>query len=448
MRADSLEKLKQDFDLIIIGGGITGAGVALLATQIGLKTILLEQRDFAWGTSSRSGKLVHGGLRYLKQGHISLTKQSVQEREELLRDAKDLVEPLRFILPCHNTSDRFLYGLGLTIYDFLAKHQDHKYQKNLKEIMPELEESSGYLFHDAKTDDAKLVLSILLTAEANGATLLNYAKVLEISNGHITFRDEETEEIYTLKAKAIINATGAWVDKLRKEEPLIRPLRGSHLILKHEKVPIKEAVSFLHPQDHRPLYIFPWQGTTLLGTTDVDHHHNLNLEPSISLAEKEYLLSALAHIFPSLQVSDEDILSTFAGIRGVVGTGKKNPSEESREVFFEKDNRVLHITGGKLTTFRLVAYQALKRLSGELNLRDIKKQQGFTLIAKDSLKDTHVVHLDDFLLRRTRIGLVSLDTDIQQFKAIFQKELGFDETTWQKEVSRYNEIIKNYRVPH
>ncbi|MFQ5435889.1 MAG: glycerol-3-phosphate dehydrogenase/oxidase, partial [Anaerolineae bacterium] len=367
---------KHEIDLLIIGGGITGAGILREGTRLGLRCLLVEQRDFAWGTSSRSSKLVHGGLRYLKEGRLGLTLASVQEREQLLAEGPGLIDPLGFLLATYegDKGGRWLYQAGLTVYDLLALQWSHRHYDadDFRMLAPHLTAvglKGGFRYGDAQTDDARLVLRVIQEAVADGGAALNYAAVralVQDEDGRVSgavVEDVLAGETAVIRAKVVVNATGAWADRLRADvggQPRIRPLRGSHLIFPQWRFPVAQAVSFLHPADGRPVFIFPWEGVTLIGTTDVDHHDDLDAEPGISPAEVAYLMAAIESQFPGLGITLDDVISSYAGVRPVIGTGKDDPSEESRDHVVWQESGLLTVTGGKLTTFRLIALDALK----------------------------------------------------------------------------------------
>lgn len=316
--------IDQEWDIIIIGGGITGAGIFREATRIGLKGLLIERKDFAWGTSSRSSKLVHGGLRYLKDGHLLLTRASVKEREKLLGDGPGLIDPLGFLLTIYRGDfpGRWTYKAGLTIYDLLALQWGHRYYGSdaLKMLAPHIshrELIGGFRYGDAQTDDARLVFRLIQEAIDDGGIAINYmaAEKLIMYDGlvnGIRILDCETGEKYEVSGKVIVNATGVCADRLRSEivpSKVIRPLRGSHLLFPSWRLPVAQAICFLHPLDKRPVFIFPWEGITIVGTTDVDHHDPLGEEPSISSSEVTYLLTAIETQFPSLNIGLDDSLT-------------------------------------------------------------------------------------------------------------------------------------------
>ncbi|HEY1012385.1 MAG TPA: glycerol-3-phosphate dehydrogenase/oxidase, partial [Herpetosiphonaceae bacterium] len=379
-RDEAWGKLDGQWDLLIIGGGITGAGIAREAARRGWRALLVEQRDFAWGTSSRSSKLVHGGLRYLAAGEIGLTRDSVRERERLLAELPGLVTPLPFIIPAYagKRLKRWVYQLGLTVYDGLAgqwrRHAlDAGAVRLLAPHVRDEELTGGLQFADAQTDDARLVLRVLGEAVAAGATALNYVAAAGLirEEGRVAgalLRDAETGAEREVRARVVINATGAWVDGLRGQvgaPARMRPLRGSHLVFAAWRFPLAQAVSIAHPADGRPVFALPWEGATIVGTTDIDHDKPLDAEPAISGDEAAYLLAAVAATFPALKLGADDIVSTWSGVRPVVNTGRA-PSEESRDHALWNEQGLLTVTGGKLTTFRLIARDALEACEADL----------------------------------------------------------------------------------
>ena len=373
-----LEDLPEKWDLIIIGGGITGTGVLSEAGRLGLRALLLERNDFAWGTSSRSSKLIHGGFRYLKEGKIFLTWASVEERERLLKEAPGLVEPLEFLLPVHTNRGvgRCTLKLGFTLYDLIARKKDHRfYDPGAFSILsPHINQHGlvgGFRFLDAQADDARLVLRLINEALLFGSNVqaLNYITVNQIrrdSSGMVRgvdATDTETSFQRCLSCSAVINATGSWAERLHPSpDPKLhlRPLRGSHLIFPLWVLPTRAALGFYHPSDNRPMSAMPWEDVLLVGTTDVVHNEDLLAEPAITPEEVSYLIEGLQDAFPHLNITLRDCLASFAGIRPVLSKGKKAPSEESREHVIWVDKGLVTATGGKLTTFRRVALSALK----------------------------------------------------------------------------------------
>lgn len=529
-RDDIWARLDQAWDVIVVGGGITGAGILREATRLGLRTLLVERRDFAWGASSRSSKLVHGGLRYLKQGRIRLTRSSVREREHLLHDAPGLIDPLGFLLTVYKGSrpSRWTFKAGLSIYDLLARRWQHRYFRRdafemLAPHIAHLGLKGGFRYGDAQTDDARLTLRIIREAVADGGVAINYVAAEKLlwdagnepahtSSPGIRLRDMTQPRTVEIHARVVINATGAWADRLRGEAGAamkIRPLRGSHLVFPAWRLPVAQAVGFMHPIDRRPVFILPWEGATLAGTTDVDHGDPLDDEPRISPQEVAYLMAAIEHQFPSLGLTLDDITSTFAGVRPVLDTGKADPSHESRDHAIWNDDGVVTVTGGKLTTFRLIALDVLKaarpRLPGTpapdanvpvLKPIDMDLLKGVEPARRHALDEaarrrllgrygsdapalidaaqpgelelipgTHalwaelrwaaraegVVHLDDLLLRRVRLGLLlprggaSL---LPRIRSICQAELGWDDARWEIEEAAYLDLWRaHYSLP-
>ena len=510
-----------DWDIVVIGGGITGAGILLEAARRGLKVLLVEQRDFAWGTSSRSSKLVHGGLRYLKEGQLGLTRDSVRERQNLLRDARGLVEPQSFAFADYKgrKPGRWLFQLGLAIYDRLAGTRARHYfpAGDFLMLAPHIDSidlQGGMCYVDAKTDDARLVLRVLQEARSLGAVAINYLAAKKLlregdqPEGTVTgvvLHDAVAVQDVTVRAKVVINATGAWADALRQqqgEKSRLRPLRGSHLVIPAWRLPVAQAVSLMHPADGRPVFVFPWEGATLVGTTDVDHGHGMQHEAAITPAEVAYLMAALHYQFPALQLTTGDVIATYAGVRPVIDTGKADPSKEGRDHAVWMEKGLLTVTGGKLTTFRLIALDALQHIAGlflshtfsaaDASLwppseplpyqRGLHTQQAQRLLghygnrAKDVLaiaqpgeldaisgtetlwvalrwaaRTEAVVHLEDLLLRRTRLGLLLRGggaESLPRIRAICQPELGWTDVQWEAEQAAYLALWrKNYGVP-
>lgn len=494
------------WDLLIVGGGITGAGILLEAARHGLRALLVEQHDFASGASSRSSKLVHGGLRYLKQGELRLTRDSVHEREHLLQVAAGLVTPQSFAFPVYQgrPPGRALFSVGLALYDLMAGQRTHRYYRAEEFLLraPHIETRGllgGFCYADAKTDDARLVLRVLQEAIDAGGTALNYMAVTQLlrTPGKVhgaQLRDATDGATHEISARVVINATGAWGDALRPAthaKPKLRPLRGSHLIFPAWRLPVAQAVSLLHPQDGRPVFAFPWEGVTLVGTTDVDHH-DMRDAASITPAELAYLMAAVQFQFAPLGLTRDDIIATYAGVRPVIDSGEANPSKEAREHAVWLEEGLLTVTGGKLTTFRLIALDALKHVAPLLpgwhaKLRvepvfagtpvlatattDLSARQRLRLegrygrhaaavqaCAHDGELETipgtetmwvelrwaarneAVLHLDDLLLRRTRIGLLlrhGAAAVLPRVRSICQSELGWDDASWESEQTAY-----------
>ncbi|HYD63276.1 MAG TPA: glycerol-3-phosphate dehydrogenase/oxidase [Noviherbaspirillum sp.] len=499
------ELASREWDVIIIGGGITGAGILLEAARQGLKSLLVEQRDFAWGTSSRSSKLVHGGLRYIKEGKLLLTRDSVRERQNLLREVPGLVEPQGFAFGDYQgrKPGRRLFAVGLALYDLMAGKRSRQYHAadDFLMLAPHIRRErldGGLSYEDAKTDDARLVLRVLQEAVDAGGVAVNYLSASRIlRNGDkvcgIELSDAANGGTFSIAAKVVINATGVWADRLRQlgaGRQKLRPLRGSHLVLPAWRLPVAQAVSLMHPLDGRPVFAFPWEGVTLVGTTDVDHKQDLQMEAAITPDEFSYLMMALEFQFPELAIRPDDVIATYAGVRPVVDTGKANPSKEGRDHAVWLEDGLLTVTGGKLTTFRLIALDALKhaatmipgwqpdlrpkpvfappspiartvvgnlqrmRLQGRYGPRALSVLECAQPGELDIIPGTEtmwaelrwaaraeaVFHLEDLLLRRTRLGLLLREGGaplIKRIRAICQPELGWDDARWDTEQAAY-----------
>ena len=501
------------WDLVVVGGGIVGAGILRAAARAGVRALLLERRDFASGTSSRSSQLVHGGLRYLAQGQVGLARSAVTEREQLLRDAPGLVTPMDFLFPFYegDRAKRLGYATLLTAYDALAGRRcPHGVSAPdfalLTPSVHPLEMIGGLRYQEAQTDDARLVLRVLREAVGSGARALNYAPVTSLLRGRdgvegVRVHDDVTDRDTEVRAKVVINATGAWADKLRAEVgggPKMRPLQGSHLVFPTTRFPTSIGVNVAHPGDGRPITVTPWQGATVVGTTDLDHPTELADDVSITPAEVDYLLEALASPFRSLALSRDDIVSTWSGVRPTIFTGAATASRELRAHVVWDEDGLLTVTGGKLTTFRLIAHDALQmlarrlpalaaagkkdpafdpltsehgatgpaqRLSGRHGTEaadvvataepgELVPMAGTPVVAAElrwAARCEGVAHLDDLLLRRVRIGLLLPDGGAEIFplvRRICQQELSWTDIRWATEAAAYAALIaRSHGVP-
>jgi len=514
-RKDSWANLQQKWDVIVVGGGITGAGIFNMLARHHYHVLLLEAQDFAFGTSSRSSKLVHGGLRYLQNKQFDVVRESVRERERLIKEAPGLVEKLGFIFAGYESmgrSDRAL-AVGVRIYDLLAPKWEHRTIP--KQQIPKWEPlirtdklTGAVLYYDALVDDSRLVFRVIQEGADKAGLALNYAKVsglLRDPQGQVIgvrVEDQSGSNLnpLELQARVVINATGPWSDLVRADvsaTPRLRKLRGSHLIFSRDKLPIRQAVTMIHPADHRALFAIPWEGVTLIGTTDLDQDF-LERETRITAQEVDYLLEATNHIFPKHPVSADDIVSTFSGLRPIIDAGAEAPSKASRGHGFWDEDGLVTISGGKLTIFRVMAADVLNFISGRLPNQPVfhhkealfdqpeRSTKPSSLSAQDwrgligrygklaqqlvdqaapdllnqleplsnlwaeitwSAKNEAIVHLDDLLLRRIRIGLCLPQGglgEIEKIKQLAQPALGWDEARWHSEVQRYREIWQKY----
>ncbi len=518
-REKTWSELDQAWDVIVIGGGITGAGIFRRSVAEGYLTLLVEAGDFASGTSSRSSKLVHGGFRYLRNKQFSVTRESVREREWMLREAQNLVTKLGFIMPCPD--DRKIssqFAIGVILYDLLAPKWDHrKLNKNkLRENYPILNQiafEKAYLYYDAEMDDARLVYRMIRETSVMGGIALNYTaaeKLIKNSEGKVcgvvlADRSDRGMSSLEIKARVVINATGPWSDEVRSQinaPARLRKLRGSHLIFSRDRLPLKHAVTLLHPKDRRAMFAVPWEGVSLIGTTDLDHKFAINSgEPFTTADEIEYILAAGNATFPSAMLKPEDVISSFSGLRPVINTGIADPSKESRAHVVWDEDGLISVTGGKLTTFRIMAEQALAAASKYLprpidlsrkiryfnRLPEINQEHeilsGETLYLlgrygsetsqmldyaqkeenlpigplpnfwselRWAARGGAVEHLDDLLLRRVRLGMQlpgGGSEILPRIRAICQPELAWSDAKWEQEVTRYQQIYSRAYAP-
>jgi glycerol-3-phosphate dehydrogenase len=396
-RDDAIRAMADEvFDVVVVGGGITGAGVALDAATRGCSVALVERADFASGTSSRSSKLVHGGLRYLQQFDLGLVREALLERQLMAALAPHLVRPLAFVVPAFGGArpDR-LVGLGLNMYDVLAVDRGRRRRaraaaddwspdrhrviggEEVAERLPALAgraPTSGYLFYDCQTDDARLVLTVLAEAERYGAVPANRAEAVELLDaggraGGVRVRDRETGEELEVRGRAVVNATGVWADRLRPGElhdeaelPTIRPSRGTHLLLAHATLPVGNGV-IVPAGDGRSVFVLPWLGQTLVGTTDRDHAGGDLEHVRPAAADVAYLLDAVNRFFER-ELGPDDVAGAYAGVRPLIAAGdpRKSVDISRRAELYETSSGLVTITGGKLTTWRRMAKMTVDRL--------------------------------------------------------------------------------------
>jgi glycerol-3-phosphate dehydrogenase len=364
----------EPWDMIIVGGGATGAGVAVDAASRGYATLLLEQHDFGKGTSSRSTKLVHGGVRYLEQGNVSLVMEALKERGILRQNAPHLVSELACIVPSYAWWEGPFYGIGLKLYELLAgKYGFGKSQKiSRAETLARLPNvnpdglTGGVVYYDGQFDDSRLLINLIASAAEAGATPLNYARVVRVQKGAdgivsgLEWQDVETGMAFKSQAKVVINATGAFTDSVRRlAEPevqaMIAPSQGAHLVFDRSFLPGKSAILVPHTKDGRVMFAIPWHGHTLVGTTDTPVKES-SLEPVALDTEIDFILET-ARLYLEKKPSRADILSVFAGIRPLVkSTNGSNTAALSRDHAIHIDKSgLLSITGGKWTTYRNMA---------------------------------------------------------------------------------------------
>jgi len=370
-----LEELKsEEFDLLIIGGGITGAGIALDAASRGFKVALVEKSDFASGTSSKSTKLIHGGLRYLKQFEVALVREVGTERAMVHKLAPHLVTAEKMLLPIiqNGTYGKILTSFGLMVYDVLAgvESADQRIMLSEKEALssepllnPKTLEGGG-LYAEYRTDDARLTIEVIKTAHFHTAKCANYVKAENFiyDKNKITgvvCQDELTGNQFNIKAKIVVSAAGPWVDELRKvnqsqQGKRLHLTKGVHLVVPHKKLPVKQAIYFDVP-DGRMIFAIPRQSVTYIGTTDTDYKGDKD-KVLTNRADVDYLLRGVNNMFPSIELTVEDVVSTWAGLRPLIHEEGKSASELSRkDEIFISDTNLISIAGGKLTGYRKMA---------------------------------------------------------------------------------------------
>jgi glycerol-3-phosphate dehydrogenase len=371
------------YDAIVIGGGITGAGIARDAALRGLKVALFEKGDYACGTSSKSSKLIHGGLRYLEHGEIGLVFESVSERRVQTRVAPHLVRPLPFLIPIYKGARPGLemMNVGLWIYDSLALFRAPRLHKVFRgaraalELEPALRSDGlrGALeYYDCNTDDARLVLENALDARALGADCHTYTEVVRFERGAerritaVVVHDRLTGETRSVTTRVVVLAAGAWTDEMvaRLEIPIDRPLlrrtKGVHVVVPRERLPLSRAITLQSPLDHRVMFAIPWRERTVLGTTDTDFTGTAD-EVAADADDVRYLCDSANGVFPSAALTPDDVIATWAGLRPLIAAPPNvDESDVSREheVFTRSDGLVI-IAGGKLTTYRRMARQAV-----------------------------------------------------------------------------------------
>ncbi|SEB57784.1 homodimeric glycerol 3-phosphate dehydrogenase (quinone) [Maribacter dokdonensis] len=375
----------EEFDLVVIGGGITGGGIALDAASRGLKVVLLEKGDFASGTSSKSTKLIHGGLRYLKQFDFWLVKEVGSERAIVHKLAPHLVLPEKMLLPLieNGSYGKWLTSIGLKVYDILAqvsgddkrKMLEKKEAMKLEPLLPKkILNGAGY-YAEYRTDDARLTIENIKTSLLFGAQALNYAKVNDFLYENekvagVKVTDETTGKEFTIKSKYVISAAGPWVDELRslnnsKKGKQLHLTKGVHLVFPYEKLPVKQSVYFDIP-DGRMMFAIPRGKVTYVGTTDTNYNDNKD-RVRTDIADAIYLISAVNNMFPDINLELDDIVSSWAGLRPLIHEEGKSASELSRkDEIFVSDTGLISIAGGKLTGYRKMAERVVDRIAKKM----------------------------------------------------------------------------------
>ncbi|GAA5188677.1 glycerol-3-phosphate dehydrogenase/oxidase [Ferrimonas gelatinilytica] len=455
------------YDVIVIGGGITGAGIARESARRGWRTLLLERDDFAGGTSSVSSKMVHGGLRYLAQGQWRLTREAAQQREALVHRWPDLITPTPYyyLYQPNDWRQRIALPICLMLYHWLSgapshhrpSHHDAEALRGRFAPLALPDHSQAWQYYDALCDDSALVLRTLQEAAVHGAELSHYTPVTGLLRRQgnvcgVCVRIAEQEK--PLEASMVINATGVWADALAPLPPgcRLRPLRGSHLMFHRRDLPLAAALTLHHPKDNRVVFCYPWRGHSVIGTTDLDHLADKSEPARMSSAERDYLMALL----PQLGLkTDLPVLASWSGLRPILQplNTKQTPSSASREHLVWEESGLVNITGGKLTTFVPMADEtlALAESQGRLPAARPAEDQVLgpprlepgTAIGDSDIQDSTlsywaehgaIVQLADLLVRRTRLAW-TLGPDLERFqgpiRTACQKQLGWSDSHWQ-----------------
>ena len=481
------------FDLLIVGGGITGAGIARDAALRGLRTALVERDDFGSGTSSRSSRLVHGGVRYLEHGYLKLVFEASRERRTLLRIAPRLVRPLQFTWPVYRGArlPRWKVRAGLALYDLLAMFRNVGRHRGLSVAGVRAAEPSlsadgllgGATYWDAATDDAALTLANVLDARAAGAVVLNHAEVQSFVVTHeqrvagATVRDLLADEVFSVRASVVVNATGPWTDALRRlEDPLAEPAvlgtKGVHIAVPADRVGNRAAVTMLSPVDGRVMFCLPGTDQTIVGTTDT-HTEARPDQVRATRADVQYLLDSVNAFFPGARLGPRDVIAAWAGIRPLISHGNTgDPASASREHSIDTGPRgVIAITGGKLTTYRLIAEQAVDAVQRALRVpvrecltartplagaerppvfgtlfEPIVEGRPWTLSDATFAVDRELAcTLSDILVRRTKVAFASRDHGIPAAPRVAQavaRHLGWDAAECARQVEAYRADVQ------
>jgi glycerol-3-phosphate dehydrogenase len=503
------------WDIVVIGGGATGLGIAVDAASRGYKTLLVEAHDFAKGTSSRATKLVHGGVRYLAQGNISLVYEALHERGRLRRNAPHLVRVMPHVVPAYRWFDLPFYGSGLLLYSLLAGRLGIGFSRIISrsealKLAPTLQPKAlkgGVVYYDGQFDDARLAITLMRTAMAHGATLVNHMPVVGLLHDQsriagVTVADSETQQRYDIRAKSVINATGVFVDAIRQldnpqSKPLLAPSQGIHVVVDRSFLPGDHAVMIPKTADGRVLFALPWHDCVVIGTTDTPMPH-ADIEPRALDSEIEFVLSHTEK-YLTRRPQPHEILSVFAGQRPLVKAGgdagnTKALSRDHTIVF--ADSGLMTITGGKWTTYRHMAEDAVNQISKhsqlparpcvttELRLHgwstqpdvDHLQMYGSDAAAIRTIAASHdawaaPIHPDlpyigaeviwavrhelartveDVLARRTRALLINAPASIEAAATVAQlmaSELGYDAAWEAAQVAAYTQIATGYIVP-
>ncbi len=472
----------QVLDVLIIGGGITGSGVARDAAMRGLRTGLVDQRDFAFGTSSRSSRLLHGGLRYLEQGRIGLVREASLEKKTIRAIAPHLADPLGFMFPAYQQGGRPLWQLrvGVKLYDLLCNGRNFQPSRGFSRAetlhaLPALN-PAGLLgavrYFDALTSDARLVLDTLRSAAAAGAALANYVRFRDAQRADAVWRceleDVLTGEVFTVQARTIVNATGPWAQQIPHSNVKLRLSKGIHLVVDRRSLPVTDAVVIT--EGKRILFLIPWGERVIVGTTDTDYWaapEDVRVDPT----DVSYVLRTVRESFPHLALGEADVISSWAGLRPLVANPDGSPSDISRaHQIISPQPGWWDVTGGKLTTYRLMAEQTVDRLMKDLGRPAVRCQTASEplLPAGDAVKFSGIlppafsreavlhylteewaVTLADVMIRRSGWHYYYRDADAkaEQVAAWMEESAGWSAAQRSAELAAYREAVESSRQP-
>lgn len=425
-RATVWDLTARRLDLLVVGGGITGAGIAREAALRGLSVAVVDRGDFGSGTSSRSSRLIHGGLRYLEHRQWSLVRESLAERAILLRMAPHLVRPLSFLFPVYATDrvSRWKLDLGLTVYDLLARRGNVRRHRALSkravlEAEPLLRDrglAGGALYWDAQCDDARLTLATLRSAAGHGSLVANYMCVtaFEVEGGRVTgatVEDRLTGVQGTIHARVVVNAAGPWADQIRRLEepgqpPLLAPTRGAHVMVPRSRIGHQHAITFLSPIDGRVMFVLPWGDRSYIGTTDTDSTDSPD-HVAASEADMLYLLRSANAIFPNARLALDDVSASWAGLRPLLRDPRgAGPGARSREhTVTTGPGGVITVAGGKLTTFRRMALDAVDQVQRRLGTEPARQDPSKTRTANEPLPGGDAYRVETLFARGSGRGL-------------------------------------------
>ncbi|MDR6998098.1 glycerol-3-phosphate dehydrogenase/oxidase [Neobacillus niacini] len=466
-RQEIVSKLKEvKFDVLVIGGGITGAGIALDASSRGINTALVEMQDFAAGTSSRSTKLVHGGLRYLKQFEVKMVAEVGKERAIVYENGPHVTTPEWMLLPMHKggTFGPFSTSIGLRVYDFLAgvKKSERRTMLSAEQTLakePLIKKTGlkgGGYYVEYRTDDARLTIEVMKAAIEKGATACNYTKVTNLiyENGIVVgvmVQDLITGEKFQVLAKKIVNAAGPWVDQIRemdhsKKGKVLQLTKGVHLVIDQSRFPLKQAVYFDTP-DGRMVFAIPRDGKAYVGTTDTFYDQD-KAHPYMTSADRSYILKAINYMFPDVKITEEDIESSWAGVRPLISEEGKKASEISRkDEIWESNTGLITIAGGKLTGYRKMAETIVDFLASKFNAEEGKNHlacmtKHMPISGGDVGGSTH---FPDFVANKVKAGLeVGLtEEEAEQLAKMYGSNI---ETVFELLISNKNDAV-DYGLP-